>query len=147
MKTVAFHTLGCKVNQYETQAMRESLQQAGYQTVSFDSQADIYIINTCTVTRKADQKSLQAIRRPLRLNPKAKVIAVGCYAQTNPKEITDAATVDALVGNEEKQDIADIVEKKTGKLRRITLNKSCIEAIRNLLNSAAYSDVDYLFRS
>ena len=114
MNTVAFHTLGCKVNQYETEAMRESLEQAGYQVVSFHSQADIYVINTCTVTRRADQKSLQAIRAAVRLNPEAKVIAIGCYAQTNPEEIADATTVDAIAGNEEKEDIVDIVERAAG---------------------------------
>ena len=108
---IAFHTLGCKVNQYETQAMRESFEQAGYQVVPFPSQADIYVINTCTVTRRADQKSLQAIRRAVRLNPEAKVIVSGCYAQTNPEEITRVARVDALVGNEEREDIVDIAER------------------------------------
>ncbi|MCD5390837.1 tRNA (N(6)-L-threonylcarbamoyladenosine(37)-C(2))-methylthiotransferase MtaB [candidate division NPL-UPA2 bacterium] len=94
--------------------MRERLEQAGYQVVSFHSQADIYAINTCTVTRRADQKSLQAIRAAGSRNPEAKVIATGCYAQTNPEEITDAARVDAVVGNEEKKDIVDIVEKVAG---------------------------------
>lgn len=111
MPKIAFHTLGCKVNQYETQAMRESFEQAGYQVVSFPNQADVYVINTCTVTRRADQKSLQAIRRAVRLNPKARVIVSGCYAQTNPEEIAGAVMVDALVGNEERENIVDIVER------------------------------------
>ena len=79
-KTVAFHTLGCKVNQYDTQAMRERFEQAGYRTTEFDGQADIYVVNTCTVTGTGDKKSMQIIRRCHRQNPQAQIVVVATEA-------------------------------------------------------------------
>ncbi|MFR5785789.1 MAG: hypothetical protein ACLUHE_00715 [Christensenellales bacterium] len=87
-KTVAFHTLGCKVNQYDTQAMRERFEQAGYRTAEFDGQADIYVVNTCTVTGTGDKKSMQIIRRCHRQNPLAQIVVTGCLAQRAADELT-----------------------------------------------------------
>lgn len=81
MKKAAFYTLGCKVNQYDTQAMRERFQEAGYAVVPFDDRADVYVINTCTVTGTGDKKSMQAIRRCARKNPAAHIVVTGCLAQ------------------------------------------------------------------
>ena len=80
-KTVAFHTLGCKVNQYDTQAMRERFEQAGCRTVEFEEKADIYVVNTCTVTGTGDKKSMQTVRRCHRKNPDAAIVVTGCLAQ------------------------------------------------------------------
>ena len=87
-KTVALHTLGCKVNQYDTQAMRERFEQAGYRTAEFDGQADIYVVNTCTVTGTGDKKSMQIIRRCHRQNPQAQIVVTGCLAQRAADELT-----------------------------------------------------------
>ena len=87
-KTVAFHTLGCKVNQYDTQAMRERFEQAGYRTTEFDERADIYVVNTCTVTGTGDKKSMQIIRRCHRQNPLAQIVVTGCLAQRAADELT-----------------------------------------------------------
>ena len=93
-KRAAFFTLGCKVNQFDTEAMRELFTQAGYETVDFDQAADVYLINTCTVTATGDQKSRQMISRAHHKNPDAKIIVAGCYAQRAPAE---QAALNALV--------------------------------------------------
>ena len=111
MKKVAFHTLGCKVNQYETEAMMERFRAGGYQVVSEDETADVYIINTCTVTNLADRKSRQFIRRAVRSNPDAVVAACGCYVQIKPEEAAAIPGVDIVAGTNEKQDIFDKVEE------------------------------------
>ena len=87
MRTVAFHTLGCKVNQYDSQAMLELFEQAGYELRRFDEPADVYVINTCTVTNLADRKSRQYIRRMKKKCPDAVVAVTGCYAQVKPDEV------------------------------------------------------------
>ncbi|MFS8540544.1 MAG: tRNA (N(6)-L-threonylcarbamoyladenosine(37)-C(2))-methylthiotransferase MtaB, partial [Tissierellales bacterium] len=87
MRKVAFYTLGCKVNQYETEAMEEMFRKRGYEIVSFEDKADIYIINTCTVTNLGDRKSRQFIRRAKKLNEDSIVAAVGCYSQIAPEEV------------------------------------------------------------
>ncbi len=89
MPTVAFHTLGCKVNHYETEAVWELFKNEGYEKVDFKEVADVYIINTCTVTNTGDKKSRQVIRRAIRRNPEAVMCVMGCYAQTKPKEIME----------------------------------------------------------
>ena len=86
-KTVAFHTLGCKVNQYDTQAMRERFERAGYTTVPYEEMADVYVVNTCTVTGTGDKKSMQAVRRCSRKNPKADIVVTGCLAQRAAQEL------------------------------------------------------------
>lgn len=115
MKTVAFCTLGCKVNQYETNAMSQKLIEEGYKIVEHTQKADIYIINTCTVTNMSDRKSRQMIRRAKEINPKATIIAVGCYVQVAKKEIENIKEIDLALGNEEKVDIVkycnEIIQK------------------------------------
>ncbi len=111
MKSVALHNLGCKVNSYEMDVMQQRLQDCGYKIVPFDGAADIYIINTCTVTNIADRKSRQMIHRARRCNPDAVVVAVGCYVQTAAGEALEDGTVDIAVGNNRKKDIVPIIEE------------------------------------
>lgn len=110
MKTVAYHNLGCKVNAYEMDAMIESLRQHGYQIVPFDEKADIYIINTCTVTNIADRKSRQMLHRAKKANPKGIVVAVGCYVQADTQAVEADNAVDLLIGNNRKKDLVEILE-------------------------------------
>lgn len=109
-KKVAFHTLGCKVNTYETDAMEQMLLSHGYEIVSFENQADIYIINTCSVTNMADRKSRQMLHKAKKKNPNAVVVAAGCYVQAAPKEVLADAGVDLVIGNNRKQDLVQILE-------------------------------------
>ena len=106
---VAYHTLGCKVNQYETEKTRESLENAGFATVAFSSVADAYIINTCSVTSVADSKSRATVRRALKLNPEAFVVVAGCYAELEPDAIHAIEGVDLVVPNAEKGAVAERV--------------------------------------
>lgn len=108
---VAFHTLGCKVNAYETEAMRQKLIKEGYDIMEFMPGADIYIINTCTVTNIADRKSRQMLHRAKKMNPNALVIAVGCYVQTKEKELLKDLSVDIVVGTNRKSEICDIIRE------------------------------------
>ena len=108
-KKAALHNLGCKVNAYETEAMQELLEQAGYEIVPFQEKADVYIINTCTVTNMADRKSRQMLHRARKMNPEAVVAACGCYVQEKPDEV--AACVDIVIGNNRKKEIVRILEE------------------------------------
>ena len=108
MKKVALHNLGCKVNAYETEAMQELLEKDGYEIVPFKEEADIYIINTCTVTNMADRKSRQMLHRARKMNPDAIVVACGCYVQARKEELDDV--IDIVVGNNRKKDIVTILE-------------------------------------
>lgn len=110
MKTVAFHNLGCKVNAYESEVMQQKLRENGYQLVPFDSRADIYIVNTCTVTNMADRKSRQMLHRAKQRNPEAVVVAVGCYVQSGREHAEQDGSIDLLVGNNRKKDIVEILE-------------------------------------
>lgn len=110
MSTVAFYTLGCKVNQYETEAMTELFKNNGYNICSFDSPADIYIINTCTVTGMSDRKSRQIIRRAKKTNPNAVIAVTGCYAQTAPEDVLKIEGVNLVVGTNERHKIVELVE-------------------------------------
>ena len=110
MKNVAFHNLGCKVNSYEIDVMQQILQEKGYNIVSFDSKADIYIINTCTVTNIADRKSRQMLHRAKQKNPDAIVVAVGCYVQTGREEVELDPCIDLAIGNNRKKDLLTILE-------------------------------------
>ncbi|MEE0943930.1 MAG: tRNA (N(6)-L-threonylcarbamoyladenosine(37)-C(2))-methylthiotransferase MtaB [Clostridia bacterium] len=112
MKSVAFCTLGCKVNQYETEAMLELFKNVGYQVADFDDFADVYVINTCTVTSMSDRKSRQMIRRAKRLNPDAFVVVCGCYAQTSPDAVVSIEDVDLVLGTNQHKDIVNYIEKK-----------------------------------
>lgn len=111
MKTVAFCTLGCKVNQYETNAMIQKMIEAGYEVVDFETKADIYIINTCTVTNMADKKSRQMLRRVKEINPEAILVAVGCYAQVAKEKLEQIPEIDLILGINEKNDIVKYVEQ------------------------------------
>ena len=109
---VAFHTLGCKVNHYETEAMREAFVSRGAVSVGEDEAADVYIINTCTVTNIADRKSRQYIRRMKKVNPDALIVVTGCYAQVEPEEVAAMPEVDMVVGNGQKSRICGMVLEK-----------------------------------
>lgn len=109
MKTVAITTLGCKTNQFDSAIMEDSLKQGDFRLISFSDQADIYIINTCTVTHKSDFQSRQLIRRAKRQNPDAKIIVAGCYAQVSPEEVARIEGVDYVIGNTGKVDIAQVL--------------------------------------
>ena len=122
MKEVAFCTLGCKVNQYETNAMEQKFIQAGYQIKNFNEKADIYIINTCTVTNMSDKKSRQMIRKAKQLNKDAIVVAVGCYVQTAKEELENIKELDLILGNNEKKDIVQYVEKHQSGIMQIKYN-------------------------
>ncbi len=112
MKRVAFCTLGCKVNQYETDAMEELFQSAGYEVVNFGDMADIYIINTCTVTNMADRKSRQMLHRAKKKNPNSIIVAAGCYVQAAKEQLEADAAIDLIVGNNKKSEIVSLVEAK-----------------------------------
>ena len=107
---VAFYTLGCKVNQYETNAMAQKFIEHGYEVVEFDEYADVYIVNTCTVTNVADRKSRQMLRRAKEINKDATLVACGCYAQVAKDELKKIPEIDLIIGNNEKNDIIQIVE-------------------------------------
>ncbi len=106
-KKVALHNLGCKVNAYETEAMQQLLEQAGYEIVPFEPGADIYVINTCTVTNIADRKSRQMLHKAKKMNPDAIVVAAGCYAQTDTGKLLEDRTVDLILGNNQKKNIVE----------------------------------------
>lgn len=108
-------TLGCKVNQYETDSMRELLEQAGAELTEFEDEADVYLVNTCSVTNMAERKSRQMLHRARKKNADALVVAVGCYVQTTPKEVLDDLSVDIVVGNNRKKEIAAILEDAIAK--------------------------------
>ncbi len=105
MKKAALHSLGCKVNSYETEAMQQMLEQAGYEIVPFHDRADVYIINTCSVTNIADRKSRQMIHKAKKMNPDAIVVAAGCYVQTSTEQAKADAAIDIIIGNNKKQDL------------------------------------------
>ena len=111
MKSVAFCTLGCKVNQYETDAMEEMFLAAGYQVRTFKEKADVYVINTCTVTNIADRKSRQMLHRAKKMNPDSVVAAVGCYVQAAAERLKEDPDIDLIVGNNKKSQIVTLVEE------------------------------------
>ena len=111
-KKIAVHTLGCKVNQYESAALEGMFRERGYQVVHFSEQADVYLINTCTVTHLGDRKSRQLIRRAARTNPGALVVVTGCYAQTSPGEVAALPEVDLVVGLGDRGNLVDLVEDR-----------------------------------
>ena len=110
MRKAAFHNLGCKVNSYETEAMQQLLEDAGYEIVPFREGADVYIINTCSVTNIADRKSRQMLHRAKKMNPSAAVVAVGCYVQAAGAELKKDEAVDLIVGNNQKKDLVQILD-------------------------------------
>ena len=128
MKTVAFITLGCKVNQYETNAMIQEFKNKGYDIVEFDEYADIYIVNTCTVTNMADRKSRQMLRKVKELNPNALLVACGCYAQVAKDELEKIPEIDLILGTNEKKEIVKYVEEESNNI------------ISDVLHEEEYSD-------
>lgn len=111
MRKAALHNLGCKVNAYETEAMQQLLEDAGYEIVPFKEGADVYVINTCSVTNIADRKSRQMLHRAKKMNPSAVVVAAGCYAQVSEKDLEKDTAVDLIVGNNRKKDLPEILEQ------------------------------------
>lgn len=135
MKTVAFHTLGCKVNTYESNAMLKIFNEANYQEVDFKEVADVYVINTCTVTNTGDSKSRQMIRKAIRKNPQAVVCVVGCYSQIAPDEIKQIEGVGVILGTQYRKDIVKYVEEylKTGET---------IIKVDNVMNLRKFEDLN-----
>ncbi|NLO25165.1 MAG: tRNA (N(6)-L-threonylcarbamoyladenosine(37)-C(2))-methylthiotransferase MtaB [Clostridiales bacterium] len=121
MKRVAFYTLGCKVNQYESEALEELFINEGYTVVGFDQSADVYVINTCTVTHHGDSKSRQAIRRAKRKTPDAVVVVMGCYVQVSPDEVMAVQGVDVVVGTADKSRVVSLVEEARRNVRPIKM--------------------------
>ena len=120
---VAFYTLGCKVNQYETNAMKQNFIEKGYEIVEYEEYADIYVINTCTVTNMSDRKSRQVLRRAKQINSKSIVVVTGCYVQVAKEEIEKIKEIDVILGNNEKKEIVDKIEdyiNKNQKQKKIT---------------------------
>ena len=112
MKKVSFYTLGCKVNQYESNGMMQKLKEAGYEIVDINHDiSDVCIVNTCTVTNMSDRKSRQALRKVKDKNQNAIIVATGCYAQSSKEELEKMPEIDVVLGNEEKRDIVKYVEK------------------------------------
>ncbi|MCL6452458.1 MAG: tRNA (N(6)-L-threonylcarbamoyladenosine(37)-C(2))-methylthiotransferase MtaB [Alicyclobacillus sp.] len=135
MPTVAFHTLGCKVNFYDTEAIWRRFEAAGYKQVPFEERADVYVVNTCTVTNTGDRKSRQMIRRAVRTNPEATVAVTGCYAQIRPDEVAAIAGVDLVVGNDRKTQIVELVEA----VRR---EQDPIRSVGNILKTRTFEEMD-----
>ncbi|MBO6090255.1 MAG: tRNA (N(6)-L-threonylcarbamoyladenosine(37)-C(2))-methylthiotransferase MtaB [Lachnospiraceae bacterium] len=111
MRTIAFHNLGCKVNSYETDAMAQKCVEKGYKIVDFEQKADIYVVNTCSVTNIADRKSRQMLHKAKKTNPDGIVVAVGCFVQANPEEVAKDEAIDLIVGNNKKKDLFEIIEE------------------------------------
>ena len=111
MKKAALHNLGCKVNAYETEAMQHLLEEAGYEIVPFTQKADVYVINTCSVTNMADRKSRQMLHKAKKHNPDSIVVAAGCYVQTSEKEVLNDLSVDIVIGNDRKHDLVRLLEE------------------------------------
>ncbi|WP_096201316.1 tRNA (N(6)-L-threonylcarbamoyladenosine(37)-C(2))-methylthiotransferase MtaB [Bacillus sp. FJAT-45350] len=135
MPTVAFHTLGCKVNHYETEAIWQLFQQEGYDKVDFDGASDVYVINTCTVTNTGDKKSRQVIRRAIRRNPDAVICVTGCYAQTSPAEVMAIPGVDVVVGTQDRKKMLEYIEQ-------YKKEREPINGVSNIMKTRVYEELD-----
>ncbi|GLO66621.1 tRNA (N(6)-L-threonylcarbamoyladenosine(37)-C(2))-methylthiotransferase MtaB [Oceanobacillus kimchii] len=135
MTTVAFHTLGCKVNHYETEGIWRMFKEEGYERVDFDHNSDVYVINTCTVTNSGDKKSRQVIRRAIRKNPDAVVCVTGCYAQTSPGEIMEIPGVDIVVGTQDRKNIFSYIEEHQK-------TKEPINGVSNIMKNRVFEEMD-----
>ncbi|KGP73149.1 tRNA (N(6)-L-threonylcarbamoyladenosine(37)-C(2))-methylthiotransferase MtaB [Pontibacillus yanchengensis] len=135
MSTVAFHTLGCKVNHYETEAIWNLFKEEGYERVEFDHQADVYVINTCTVTNTGDKKSRQMIRRAIRKNDNAVICVTGCYAQTSPAEIMEIPGVDIVVGTQDRKKMLDYIEQ-------FKEERQPINGVSNIMKTRIFEEMD-----
>jgi len=135
LATVAFHTLGCKVNHYETEAIWQLFKENDYERVEFETNADVFIINTCTVTKTGDKKSRQVIRRAIRKNPDAVVCVTGCYAQTSPAEIMAIPGVDIVVGTQDRHKLISYIEDyKT--------SRQPINGVGNIMKNRKYEELE-----
>ncbi len=134
-KTVSLYTLGCKVNHYETEAIWQLFKEQGYERTEFEHRADVYVINTCTVTNTGDKKSRQVIRRAVRQNPDAVICVTGCYAQTSPAEIMAIPGVDIVVGTQDR-------EKMLGLIDQYREERQPINAVRNIMKNRVYEELD-----
>ena len=135
MSTVAFHTLGCKVNHYETEAIWQLFKEAEYERVDFETNADVFVINTCTVTNTGDKKSRQVIRRAIRQNPDAVVCVTGCYAQTSPAEIMEIPGVDIVVGTQDRT-------KLIGYINEFKKERQPINGVGNIMKNRTYEELE-----
>lgn len=135
MSSVAFHTLGCKVNHYETEAIWQLFKDAGYDRSEFEKNADVYVINTCTVTNTGDKKSRQVIRRAVRRNPDAVICVTGCYAQTSPAEIMAIPGVDIVVGTQDRTKLLGLIDD-------FRVERQPINAVRNIMKNRVYEELD-----
>lgn len=135
MPSVAFHTLGCKVNHYETEAIWQLFQEQGYERVDFEHSSDVYVINTCTVTNTGDKKSRQVIRRAIRKNPDAVICVTGCYAQTSPAEIMAIPGVDIVVGTQDRVKMLDYI-------KQFKEERQPINAVGNIMKNRVYEELD-----
>ncbi|MFJ7637260.1 tRNA (N(6)-L-threonylcarbamoyladenosine(37)-C(2))-methylthiotransferase MtaB [Peribacillus sp. NPDC097206] len=135
MATVAFHTLGCKVNHYETEAIWQLFKTEGYDRVEFENTSDVYVINTCTVTNTGDKKSRQVIRRAIRKNPNAVIAVTGCYAQTSPAEIMAIPGVDIVVGTQDRGKLLAYIEQ-------FKVEREPINAVGNIMKNRVYEELD-----
>jgi threonylcarbamoyladenosine tRNA methylthiotransferase MtaB len=135
MSTVAFHTLGCKVNHYETEAIWQLFKEAGYDRGDFEKNSDVYVINTCTVTNTGDKKSRQVIRRAVRKNPDAVICVTGCYAQTSPAEIMAIPGVDIVVGTQDRTKLLGLIDE-------FRTERQPINAVRNIMKNRIYEELD-----
>ncbi|MGM0523826.1 MAG: tRNA (N(6)-L-threonylcarbamoyladenosine(37)-C(2))-methylthiotransferase MtaB [Bacillota bacterium] len=135
MTTVAFHTLGCKVNQYETEGIWQSFKDQGYERVDFEAIADIYVINTCTVTNTGDKKSRQIIRRAIRKNPEAVVCVTGCYAQVSPGEVMEIPGVDVVVGTQDRAKMIDYIEQHIE-------TREPVNGVSNIMKNRVFEEMD-----
>ncbi|WP_252311678.1 tRNA (N(6)-L-threonylcarbamoyladenosine(37)-C(2))-methylthiotransferase MtaB [Sinobaca sp. H24] len=135
MKNVAFHTLGCKVNHYETEAIWQLFKDEGYEKTDFDKRADVYVINTCTVTNTGDKKSRQVIRRAVRKNPEAVICVTGCYAQTSPAEIMAIPGVDIVVGTQDRKKMLPYIEQ-------FKKEREPINGVGNIMKTRVYEELD-----
>ncbi|MBH9967507.1 tRNA (N(6)-L-threonylcarbamoyladenosine(37)-C(2))-methylthiotransferase MtaB [Rossellomorea oryzaecorticis] len=135
MPSVAFHTLGCKVNHYETEAIWQLFKEEGYERVDYDSIADVYVINTCTVTNTGDKKSRQVIRRAIRKNPDGVICVTGCYAQTSPGEIMAIPGVDVVVGTQDRRKMLEYIEE-------YKQERQPINGVTNIMKNRVYEELD-----
>jgi threonylcarbamoyladenosine tRNA methylthiotransferase MtaB len=139
-KTVAFHTLGCKLNYSETSAIGRQFEQAGYAEVGFEQGADIYVINTCSVTDFADMKCRNIVRRALKFSPNANVVVVGCYAQLKPQEIADIPGVDLVLGAAEKFRILDYIDDLSKSPGKGMVRAGEIREVKDFVNAFSFGD-------
>lgn len=142
MKTVALHNLGCKVNSYEVDVMQQLLQKAGYKIVQFNQKADIYVINTCSVTNMADRKSRQMLHKARKMNPEAIVVAAGCFVQADAYQAAEDEAIDLLVGNNRKKDIVEILAAYEEEKERIGASEEeQLRYLRKTLGNTTVVDV------